>query len=59
MYFVTISEMLGTDGERIAREVAKKINYPFYAKEELYKAADEMGYLSDVAHLELKSPHLP
>ena len=58
MYFVTISEMLGTDGERIAREVAKKINYPFYAKEELYKAADEMGYLSDVAHLELKSPHL-
>lgn len=58
MYFVTISEMLGTDGDKIARAVAKKINYPYYAKEELYRAADEMGYLSDVTKLELKNPHL-
>ena len=58
MYFVTISEMLGTDGDNIARKVAKKINYPFYAKEKLYKAADEMGHLSDVTKLELKRPHL-
>lgn len=58
MYFVTVSEMLGTDGEKIAREVARQINYPFYAKEELYRAAEGMGYLSDVAHLELKNPHL-
>jgi cytidylate kinase len=50
--------MLGTDGEKIAREVAQKINYPFYAKEELYKAAEGMGYLFDVSHLELKNPHL-
>ncbi len=58
MYFVTISEMLGTGGEKLAKKVADKLNYPFYAKEELYKAADEMGYLSDVTHLELKNPHL-
>lgn len=58
MYFITISEMLGSGGENVAREVAKQINYPYYAKEELYKAADEMGYLSDVSHLELKNPHL-
>ncbi len=58
MYFVTISEMLGTGGYVIAKEVAKKIGYPFYAKEELYKEADAMGYLADVAKLELKSPHL-
>ena len=58
MYFVTVSEMLGTGGESVARKVAEKLAYPFYAKEELFKAADEMGYLADVSHLELKSPHL-
>jgi len=58
MYFVTVSEMLGSGGENVARKVAAKLNYPFFAKEELYKAADEMGYLDDVSHLELKSPHL-
>jgi cytidylate kinase len=58
MYFVTVSEMIGTNGEMIAREVAKRVDYPFYAKEELYKVADEMGYLSDVTHLDMKHPHL-
>ncbi|MCG6535610.1 MAG: cytidylate kinase-like family protein, partial [Syntrophales bacterium LBB04] len=58
MYFVTVSEMLGTGGENVARKVAEKLSYPFYAKEELYKVAEEMGYLSDLTHLELKSPHL-
>lgn len=58
MYFVTVSEMIGSNGEKIAKEVAKRINYPFYAKEELFTAADAMGYLSDVTHLEMKSPHL-
>lgn len=58
MYFVTVSEMIGTNGEIIAREVAKRIDYPFYAKEELFKTADKMGYLADVTHLEMKSPHL-
>ena len=58
MYFITVSEMLGSGGEKVARNVAEKINYPFFAKEELYKAAHEMGYLDDVSHLELKSPHL-
>jgi cytidylate kinase len=58
MYFVTVSEMLGSGGENVARKVAEKLKYPFFAKEELYKAADQMGYLADVSHLELKSPHL-
>lgn len=58
MYFVTISEMLGSGGENVARRVAEKLKYPFYAKEELFKVADEMGYLADISHLELKSPHL-
>lgn len=58
MYFVTISEMIGSNGEKIAKDVAKRLDYPFYAKEELYKVADQMGYLADVTHLELKSPHL-
>ena len=58
MYFVTVSEMLGSGGEKVARRVAEALKYPFYGKEELFKAAHEMGYLSDVSHLELKSPHL-
>lgn len=58
MYFVTISEMLGSGGENVARKVAEKLNYPFYGKEELYQVADEMGYLDDVKHLKLKNHHL-
>jgi cytidylate kinase len=58
MHFVTISEMLGSGGEEVARRVAEQLNYPFYAKEELFKAADEMGYLADISHLKLRSPHL-
>jgi cytidylate kinase len=58
MYFITISEMLGTNGETIAREVATITGYPFYGKEELFKAADEMGLLRDVEKVEIKSPSL-
>ncbi len=58
MYFVTISEMVGTNGEKIAKDVAKALNYSYYGKEELFKAAEEMGFLSDVLKMELKSPPL-
>ncbi|MDI7261474.1 MAG: cytidylate kinase family protein [Thermodesulfobacteriota bacterium] len=58
MYFITISEMLGTNGEKIARQVAKELNYTFYGEEELFKAADEMGFLSDIKKLGEKSPVL-
>jgi cytidylate kinase len=58
MYFITISEMLGTNGEKIAKGVAKALNYGFYGKEELFRAAEELGVLSDVLRLELKSPPL-
>jgi cytidylate kinase len=56
MYFVTVSELLGTHGEQIAREVAKSLNYPYYGEEELFKAADEMGFLTDVQKLDEKGP---
>jgi cytidylate kinase len=58
MYFITISEMLGTHGEKIARQVAKKLGYTFYGEEELYKAADDMGFLDDVKKLNEKGPSL-
>ena len=58
MNFITVSEMLGTNGEAIAREVAKIMAYPFYGKEELFKAADEMGLLQDIEKVEIKSPSL-
>lgn len=56
MYFITISEMLGTDGEGVARKVAKEMGYPFYGEEELFQAADEMGLLQDVKRLGEKPP---
>jgi cytidylate kinase len=58
MYFITISEMLGTHGEKIARKVAKELNYNFYGEEELFRAADEMGFLNDIKKLGEKSPAL-
>jgi len=30
MYFITISELFGTDGDKIAQEVAKSLNYTYY-----------------------------
>ncbi len=58
MNFITISVMLGAGGRTIAREVAKIMDYPFYGKEELFKAAEEMGLLHDVEKVELRSPSL-
>lgn len=58
MYFITISEMLGTNGEKIARQVAAQLNYSFYGEEELLKAAKEMGFLKDVKKMEEKEPAL-
>ena len=58
MYFVTISEMVGVNGEKIAEQVANSLNYTFFGKDELFKAADEMGFLSDVLKMELKNPPL-
>ena len=37
MYFITISEKLGTNGEKIARKVAEELKYSFIGKEELEK----------------------
>jgi len=48
MHFISVSEMLRTNGEKIARKVAEELRYSFVGKEELEKAASEMGYLSDV-----------
>lgn len=56
MYFITISEMLGTNGEKIAKGIAQSLNYHFYGEEELFKAADEMGFLSDIKELGERGP---
>ena len=56
MYFVTISEMSGTNGRKIAQGVAKALNYKFYGEEELLKAAGEMGFLKDIRQLDEKGP---
>jgi cytidylate kinase len=58
MYFITISELFGTDGDKIAQEVAKSLNYTYYAEDELLKAADQMGFLTDVQEMDEKGPAL-
>ena len=57
MYFITFSEMLGTHGEKIARQTASALNYAFFGEEELHKAAKEMDFFSDVKELDEKSPN--
>ena len=56
MYFITISEMLGTKGKMIAKEVAKRLNYAFYGEEELLKAAEESGFAPDPRQLQETGP---
>jgi cytidylate kinase len=56
MYFITVSEMVGTDGEKIARQVARTLNYDYYGEEELFKAADELGFVKDLKQLDEKGP---
>jgi cytidylate kinase len=58
MYFITISEMIGTNGEKIAMKVAEELNYTFFGEEELFEAASEMGFLSDIKKLDEKAPSL-
>ncbi len=56
MHFITISQMLGTDGERIARKVANDLQYSFYGEQELFKAAEELDVLEDVKKVDEKAP---
>jgi cytidylate kinase len=58
MYFITISEMLGTKGTQVAQQVAKGLNYEYYGEAELLKFAEEMGFFPDVKKLDEKGPHL-
>ena len=56
MYFITVSEMLGTKGEEIAKKAAQAFGYTYCGADELYRAADEMGFLSDVEKADEKAP---
>lgn len=58
MYFITLSEMMGTNGEKIARQAATGMGYPFYGEEELMKRASEMDFFEDVKMLDEKGPSL-
>lgn len=58
MHFITISQMLGTDGERIARKAAGDLKYAFYGEQELYHAAENLEVLADVRTLDEKAPSL-
>lgn len=58
MYFITISDMMGTNGEKIAKQVAQGLGYTFYGEEELMKSAAESGFLNDFKYLDEKGPAL-
>jgi cytidylate kinase len=58
MQFITISQMLGTQGDKVARKVADNLKYAFYGEEELFEAAEEMEVLSDVKKLDERAPSL-
>jgi cytidylate kinase len=58
MYFITISEMLGTKGTQVAQQVANGLNYAYYGEAELLHFAEEMGFLKDVKKLDEKGPPL-
>ena len=58
MYFITVSEMMGTNGEKIAKQVAEKLNYSFYGEAELMKSAAELGFLKDLKGFGEKGPAL-
>ena len=59
MYFITVSEMMGTNGEKIARRLAGLLNYTYYGEEEFFKASEEMGFLVDVKKLAGKGRAAP
>jgi hypothetical protein len=58
MYFITISEMIGTNGGKIARKAAETLKYSFYGEEELFEATSKMGFLSDIKKMDEKAPAL-
>ncbi len=58
MYFITVSEMLGTEGSQIAQAVAKGLNYAYYGEAELLHFAENEGFLFDIKKLDEKGPHL-
>jgi cytidylate kinase len=58
MYFITLSEMMGTNGEKVAKQVAEKLNYSFYGEAELMKSASDLGFLKDLQGFSEKGPAL-
>ncbi len=58
MYFITVSEMLGTGGEIIGKKVARELEYAFYGEDELLQAARELETFPEVKMLDEKAPSL-
>lgn len=52
MNFITVSEMIGTGGEKIARQLARKLNYSFVGDEEVLTTAYARGLISETRKLE-------
>ncbi|MGQ9695008.1 MAG: cytidylate kinase family protein [Thermodesulfobacteriota bacterium] len=52
MNFITVSEMVGKGGEKIARALAQKLNSKFVDDEEVLLTASAMGLISEDRKLE-------
>jgi cytidylate kinase len=56
MYFITFSEMIGTNGDKIAKQTAATVGYTYFGEEELVRVSHDMGFLYDVKKLDEKGP---
>jgi len=52
--FITVSEMIGTGGEKIARALAQKLNYTVVGDEEVIAFASARDLISETRKLEEK-----
>jgi len=58
MHFITFSREMGTNGTKIARQVAEKLNYRLIDTEAIDNKAREMGFLESVEKADEKPPSL-
>lgn len=58
MNFITFSEMAGSRGEDIAKQVATMLNYSYFGEKELLSAAAKNGFFSNNDKFDEKGPNL-
>jgi len=58
MNFITFSEMVGTRGEDIAKQVAAALKYAYFGEQQLYESAAHNSFFLRLAQFDERSPTL-